>query len=250
MLRCHISLFLGVIMHSLLKQFTQHLFPNHCLLCDLKCGSQQFICTNCFDALPLHRVGCKQCGLPIKETESEIRCGKCISNPPSFDNTFSLFEYAAPISTLIWQLKFHGNLSIAQLFAQYWIDSIDQFYAPNTLPNLIIPVPLHASRLKQRGFNQALEIAKPIGKYFHIPVDTKTCIRIKNTQAQSSLHAQKRKHNVDNAFGLSYSITAKHVAILDDVMTTGNTVSEISHLLKKVGVEKVDVWCCARARLH
>lgn len=214
-------------MRSLLKQFSQSLFPNHCLLCDLDCD-EKFICKNCFDTLPIYEKN------------------KTILNPPSIDHVFTLFHYVTPISSLIWKLKFQGDLSIAQLFAQYWINYFKNDVTPNALPDLIMPVPLHYARLKERGFNQALEIAKPIGQYFHIPIDTRTCIKIKNTRAQSSLSAEKRKHNLKNAFGLSYSVDAKHIAIVDDVMTTGNTVSEIAQLLKKVGVEKVDVWCCAR----
>lgn len=162
----------------------------------------------------------------------------------SFDNTYALFNYAPPISSLIAKLKFQGDLSVAKLFSQYWID---YFLNKKSLPELIIPVPLHHKRLKERGFNQALEIAKPIGNYFKIPVDTKSCVRIKNTQAQSSLTAKKRINNVSNAFKLDYSISVKHVAILDDVMTTGNTVSEMGYLLKEAGIGRVDVWCCARA---
>lgn len=233
-------------MHALLKQFAHAIFPNRCLLCEF--NSEKLICKDCFEILPRFKSNCRQCGL-INDTENNLTlCGQCISNPPPFNTTHSLFEYTAPISSLIWQLKFHGNLSIAKLLSDYWIDFISQKYASNSLPELIIPVPLHHARLKERGFNQALEIAKPIGKYFHIPVDTRTCIRIKNTQAQSSLIASKRKNNLKNAFGLSYPITAKHIAIVDDVMTTGNTVTEIAHLFKKAGVEKIDVWCCARTQ--
>ncbi len=211
-------------MLPLLKKLSGIIFPISCLLCDFPCDNQHAICTHCNKTLPHYTI-----------------------NPN--DNIFALFHYETPISELIWKLKFHGDLSIAHLFSTVWIDFIKQQHT-FTLPDLIIPVPLHFSRLKQRGFNQALEIAKPIGKYFHIPVDTKSCVRIKDTRPQSSLPAQKRKNNVKNAFGLSYSITAKHVAILDDVITTGNTVSEITQLLQKTGVETIDVWCCARATLH
>jgi ComF family protein len=166
-------------------------------------------------------------------------------SPPPFDNVLALFEYEAPISSLIHQLKFSGNLLIARWLATQWIDYLKNM---NTLPDLILPVPLHHTRLKDRGFNQALEIAKPIGQYFHIPIDTRSCIRIKNTEAQSSLPASKRKYNLKNAFGLSHSLSANHIAILDDVVTTGNTVSEIAFLLRKIGVKKIDVWCCAQTR--
>ena len=234
-------------MRDLLKIISEHLIIQHCLLCDFITENKQLICNDCFSILPHHPFSCDRCGLAITETAFKTHCGHCISNSPPFDHTVALFDYAAPIPALIWKLKFHGDLSIAQFFGQCWIDLIDQFYPNNTLPDFILPVPLHHKRLKERGFNQALEIAKPIGKHFNIPIDTRTCIRIKNTQAQSTMPANKRKNNMDNAFALSHATDAKHVAILDDVMTTGNTVSEISALLKIAGVERVDVWCCARA---
>ncbi|MCX7125210.1 MAG: ComF family protein [Gammaproteobacteria bacterium] len=231
-------------MRNLLKKSIEHLWPIQCLLCDGLSINQKFICDDCFEILPKHKSACKQCGLPITESDNKIPCGSCMANPPPFDNTFSLFQYAAPISSLITKLKFHGDLSIAKLFSHYWINFLSE---KKTLPELIIPKPLHYKRLKERGFNQALEIAKPIGKHFQITIDTKSCIKLKNTAPQSSLSAAMRRQNLKNGFALSYSITAKHVAILDDVMTTGNTVSEMSQLLRISGVERVDIWCCARA---
>ena len=235
-------------MRALLKKIANPFIVQHCLLCDFTAENKQLICTDCFSTLPRHPFSCDRCGLTITETPFKTHCGHCMKNPPPFDHTVALFDYVVPIPTLIWKLKFHGDLSIAQFFGQCWINLIDQFYTRNTLPDFILPVPLHHKRLKERGFNQALEIAKPIGKHFKIPINTRICIRIKNTQAQSSLPANKRKNNMNNAFGLSYATDAKHVAILDDVMTTGNTASEISALLKIAGVERIDVWCCARAQ--
>lgn len=115
------------------------------------------------------------------------------------------------------------------------------------MPECIIPVPLHRRRLRQRGFNQALEIAKPLAKKLQLPVDFKTCIRTKHTRPQSELSAKKRQQNIKNAFTLKKPITAKHVAIVDDVMTTGNTVTELSALLRNNGVTTIEIWCCARA---
>jgi ComF family protein len=214
-----------------------------CLLCDLQ--SAQLICDACYLTLPFHQTGCLSCGLKIIPGNDRGICSHCLSEPPAFDYVHALFDYATPISSLITQLKFQGNLTIAKLFAHYWIGYLKN--NRSTLPECIIPTPLHYKRLQERGFNQALEIAKPIGKFFNIPIDIRSCIKLKNTQPQSSLSADKRRKNLKNAFALSHSIEAKHVVILDDVMTTGNTISEISILLKKSGVEQVGVWCCARA---
>lgn len=226
------------IQHSIL----QTLCPIRCILCDLLSDNGNQICAACHTTLPLYHAGCYQCGLPIN---SGAHCGSCIANPPTFDRTIALFAYQSPITELMTRYKFQGHLSTAKLFANEWINYL--LIKKITLPELIIPVPLHYLRLKERGFNQALEIAKPISHYFKIPIDTRSCIRLKNTEAQSHLSAEKRKVNVKNAFALSQALTAKHIAILDDVMTTGSTVREISMLLKKVGVEQIDIYCCTRA---
>lgn len=230
-----------------LRNITQFIFQPHCFLCEAKLITSAFLCAACTQSLPHASLGCKRCALPLPDHNATILCGSCLTTSPAFDTTYALFDYKEPISAFIHKLKFEGNLSIARLFSEHWITFIEHHYTPNTLPDCIIPVPLHPTRLKERGFNQALEMAKPIGKHFSIPVDTRFCVRLKNTKAQSTLTAQQRIANTRHAFALSYSSTAQHVAILDDVMTTGNTVSEISTLLKITGIKRVDIWCCARA---
>ena len=196
-----------------------------CLLCISKSDTQLSLCDQCLDCLPRYHD---------YYSHAEFQ-------------SISLFQYAPPVSQLIKQLKFRDQLGIAKLFAKLWI----RFIKDNNLkkPDLIIPVPLHYQRLKSRGFNQALEIAKPIGRFFKIPIDTKSCIRIKNTKPQSSLSARKRKANMKHAFALSYRINAKRVVIFDDVYTTGKTMHEIATLIQKTGVEHIELWSCARASL-
>ena len=227
-----------------MNTFLHTIFPLRCVLCDDTCKNAHRFCDDCFSSLPKTTSRCLQCALPLSSNDHH-RCGACMANPPPFDTTIALFNYEKPIATLLWRLKFSGDLSIAKLLSECWIDYLSA--TQDKLPELIIPVPLHPVRLKERGFNQALEIAKPIGRHFKIPVEVRTCVRIKHTKPQSSLSASTRKNNVINAFGLSYSLTASHVVILDDVMTTGSTVTQIAHLLRKVGVQRIDVWCCARA---
>jgi ComF family protein len=117
-------------------------------------------------------------------------------------------------------------------------------------PEWIIPVPLHAERLRERGYNQALEIARPIAKKLQIPLQTRYCTRILPTLAQASMTAEERRRNMKNAFAVEELFQARHVAIVDDVLTTGSTVSEFARMLKKSGVARVDVWCCARTVLR
>jgi ComF family protein len=122
-------------------------------------------------------------------------------------------------------------------------------YHNQPLPSLIIPVPLHPKRLRERGFNQALEIAKPISKKLKIPIDKKSCYRIRHTAAQSGLSQSDRLKNLANAFEMKKPLIAKHIALIDDVMTTGQTLMELANLLYKNGVEKIDIWCCAKTFL-
>ncbi len=176
-------------------------------------------------------------------------CGVCLTKPPPFNHTLALLTYIPPITRFITQLKFNRQLLYANMLGNLLAEKIkiSKIQSPNSWPDCIIPVPLHRRRLRQRGFNQALEIAKPIAKKLHLPLDYKSCIRSKDTQPQSELPAKKRHHNLKNAFALKKSIATKRVAIIDDVMTTGNTLIELSKLLRKNGVEHIEVWCCARA---
>lgn len=120
------------------------------------------------------------------------------------------------------------------------------WYQKNSLPDLIIPIPLHQKRLQERGFNQALEIAKPIAKKFGLPIDYKGIQRIKFTMPQSGLAALERKRNMDNAFSISENYSGLYIALVDDVITTGCTVRECARLLVKHGAAKIDLWCAAR----
>lgn len=165
---------------------------------------------------------------------------------PAFNKTIILFDYLFPIDKLITRLKFQHHLINASLFGQLLCNKINQSYHNQDLPSLLIPVPLHKKRLQERGFNQALEIAKPISKKLKISIDKKSCYRIRHTTAQSGLSQSDRLKNLTNAFEIKKNITANHVALIDDVITTGQTLKELAKQLRKNGVDKIDVWCCAK----
>jgi ComF family protein len=156
-----------------------------------------------------------------------------------------MFHYELPISYMITRLKFKHELIFANLFSALLCKKIADTYQGLNLPEVIIPVPLHPTRLRERGFNQALEIAKPISKKFNIAINHSTCVRRINTLPQSSLLSSERRHNVQHAFSLVKEISQKHIVLLDDVITTGHTINEIAQTFLKAGVEKIDVWCCA-----
>lgn len=142
-------------------------------------------------------------------------------------------------------MKYHRQLTVADLFGSLLANKIQHNDA--ALPELIIPIPLHPQRLQQRGYNQAIEISRPLSKRLNIPLDIKCAKRQRNTTPQFDLPPEQRNKNLRNAFEIIHPIQAKHVAVVDDVMTTGSTVSSFSQALLDAGVTRVDIWACARA---
>ena len=171
-------------------------------------------------------------------------CGACQARPPKYHRAIIPFQYRAPVAAHIQRLKYNGQLRHADALAamicrRVWRDS----RAP---PSLLIPVPLHPRRLRQRGFNQALEIARRIGVELGIKVSHNILARSKNTPTQTGLGERLRRKNVANAFHATAPITHHHVALIDDVVTSGSTVNAAAKALRKAGVETVSVWAAAR----
>ena len=222
---------------------------NPCLLCDTPTSENTLVCKDCFVDFPQIKNACYQCALPLHQyAESSQKtqiCGNCLNQPPSFDYTLAAFLYAQPLDYLIRQFKFSAQLVTGHALAKLMLKVIDTDVTGT--PESIIPVPLHRNKLKSRGYNQAQELAHPIAKSLNINADLITCARIKDTQAQSGLTKKERIKNVKNAFELNRSISAEHVILLDDIMTTGNTLNELAKQLKKAGVKTVGIWVCARA---
>lgn len=222
------------------------ILPALCLLCGDYTRSSQQICRDCLRNLPDLPPHCWQCADFLYDAGSS-RCGACLRQPPSFDRSFACFPYQWPVTSLIIKLKFQHQLPYAQCLGNLMAQQIQtQWYAQQTLPDLILPIPLHSTRLQERGFNQAVEIAKPIARILQRPLDTQGLGRIRATASQSGLPAAKRKQNVAGAFVTERSYQDLHLALLDDVITTGHTVRECSRVLKMQGARRVDVWCCAR----
>jgi len=233
-------------MDHLTTVITEKLFgglQQTCILCGYQCSNELCLCEDCRKELPFLEHHCQSCGLPL-ETDNTV-CGQCVSSPPPITNCICLLDYKAPVDYLIQNMKYHSQLSIAEMLGKLLAQKILDSQTP--LPDQIIPVPLHLSRLQRRGFNQALEIARPLGRKLNIPINFTDCSRIRATTPQFDLTINERSNNIKNAFQILREMNSKHVAILDDVMTTGSTVWELARVLKKAGVEQVDVWTCARA---
>jgi len=231
-----------------LDQARNWLFPNACILCGAAGEPPLDLCSACFAELPWLNTFCLYCALPLPITTTPQICGACLQTPPPFAKTRALFSYQNPIDKLITGLKFHHKLVYAKLLAELFAKQLTCILAEDTsLPDCIIPVPLHPSRLRERGFNQAVEIIRPVARKFKIPLDLVSCHRIRATKAQTELAANQRHANIKNAFAVSKKLTRlKHVVVFDDVVTTGNTARELSKTLRQNGVERIDVWCCAR----
>ena len=222
----------------------EYCLPPTCLFCNEPSHNPRDLCSFCEKALPRNKDCCIHCGQPMTLANNPSNCGQCLTNPPYFDSTLAPFRYQRTVRYAIQSFKYHNNYTFARLLGELLASEIA---TEKTLPQRLIPVPLHASRYRERGFNQAFEIAKIISQHHKIPVDNYSLQRRRPTDYQSHLKAKSRSQNIKNAFLLSQKITVSHVAIIDDVMTTGNTVNELARMLKTAGVQNVDVWVCARA---
>ena len=230
-----------------IKNNLSHWLPQSCVLCGQNCW-QHALCPACIEDLPhLGMQTCWQCGLPLEFTAAPSRCGHCQQRPPAYDRVISAFAYANPISQLVSKLKFRGQLQLARLFGELLAEHITCL---GSQAQAVLPVPLHPRRLRSRGYNQALEIARPVSRALALPIVQDAVTRQRDTQPQAEQSAVQRERNIRGAFVPGKPVTYQCVAIVDDVMTSGHTVNEIATLLRQSGVEQIEVWCVARAWPH
>ncbi len=226
---------------------TQLWFSHCCVLCHLPCLTKFSLCHACINNLDWNTNCCYQCAMPLPKTQTNKYCGYCLKKCWAFERCIAPLNYDGDVKQLIVNLKFNQQLIAANILGLLLAQIITSKYQQATLPEAIIPVPLHHWRLRQRGFNQALEISKIIHQYHGIPVLKNHCKKIKKTKYQAQLNKKMREKNVKNVFTVRKKIPYQHVAIVDDVFTTGNTVHSLALTLKKHGVKQVDIWCTARA---
>ena len=232
-----------------------NLFPSRCILCQRTVSPQPAhpsveICGDCFRRLPHNDICCLRCALPLAEDAGDtVLCGGCIKKAPAFDYANSLFRYEDDIIRLIHQLKFAEKITIARSLGEMLLELLAKRPAIEGRPDCLLPVPLHNARWRQRGFNQSAEIARVMARKLAIPIEQNAVIRQRKTTSQTGLNARERQKNIRGAFEVVTEIKAKHVLIIDDVMTTGSTVNELARVLKKGGVQRVGVLSVARAPL-
>jgi ComF family protein len=233
------------VVYQYLARLQDLLLPPRCRLCGDSSAQAAQLCPPCTAELPWLGSACPQCAQPVTANLPAARCGSCQRRPPAFDETTALFHYRPPVDHLLKRLKFARELAVAPLLAGIMAEQLGQRQQP--LPGLLVPVPLHYSRLRERGFNQAAELARTLGRRLQIPVAHQLCRRQRKTVAQSGLPPAARGLNLRNAFTVSGIPDNSHLAIIDDVMTTGHTANELARVLKHAGAGCIEVWVIARA---
>ncbi len=211
-----------------------------CITCKTTQSQKQGFCLGCYHDLPHISHSCLRCGLAVS---AERQCA-CKDEDWPFSVCIAACAYAFPVDALISQLKNQHKLSVSEPLGLLIAKQIKRQRI--ALPDLLIPVPTSTERLQLRGFNQALEIAKIVGKQLSIPVDYTSVTRGKQSSVQKNLNKQQRSQNVDSAFILTKPISAKRVAIIDDVITTGATTKAIAYLLRENGIKDIQSWAVAR----
>lgn len=234
---------------------------NRCLLCQLPNRQKMALCQGCQQDLPYLGSHCVQCAEPLPNAsidnrlglhndDQQRRCGRCLNKPPAFSRTVAPVLYQFPIDILIHRYKQHADVKLTDLLSQLLVIHLQQNATP-TLPQQLIAVPLHRNRLYQRGFNQSTELADALSRQLHIPVNRNACCRILDTPHQQGLSAKQRRSNLRHAFAVDAAKLKRgggiaHIALVDDVMTTGTTAQILAQQLCRAGAERVDIWCIAR----
>jgi ComF family protein len=216
------------------------LFALRCLVCGERGSHGRDLCHACHAALPWQGSACLRCALPMPHPGV---CGHCLQQPPPVEEAHAVFDYAFPLDRLLPRLKFHGDFASGRLLAQCMAGRCLRLPRPDA----IIPVPLHHARLRRRGYDQALELARPVARALQLPLLDKVLHRSRVTRAQSRLDAEARQRNLRDAFLVARrDILPAHAVLVDDVMTTGATLHAAARALRRAGVQRVDAWVCAR----
>jgi len=224
--------------------FVQSYLPQDCLLCGRRVIGRQ-LCDVCADDLPaLPRPRCRQCALPLPHHDpaGPLICGQCLKRPRAFDRAVAVYAYAAPLDGLVKRCKYGGDLSVSDGFAI----ALARELAEEPMPDLILPMPLHDRRLAERGFNQAVEIARRLAPRLDIPWTAFGCERTRDTPPQAGLDLKARRRNLRGAFVCELDLRGKRVALLDDVMTSGASLDELAKAARRAGAVEVSAWVVAR----
>ena len=224
--------------------------PPACLLCGqlLPPGfDPQGFCAECQATMPpLGRSHCRCCSQPFPASSSQHLCATCLQRPPAFSIVHAACSYQERVKDAIHQLKYRNQVNLAEPLGKLLGKSLEVAEV-GFKPDCIIPVPLHPGRLKKRGYNKALEISRPLARKMRVPIDTTLLQRTLKTPPQQGLTAAERRSNLRNAFIVTTTTSARNILLVDDVMTTGETVRECSRVLMKNNIAEVQVAVIGRA---
>ncbi|MEK2610955.1 ComF family protein [Pseudomonas shirazensis] len=218
-----------------------------CLLCDEHAYQPYPLCSACEQELPWLEEQCLRCALPL--AIAGLHCGPCHRRPPAFSQVIVPWHFGFPLDSLISRFKHRGQWPLGRMLAGLLGDALAHRYAEGLpRPEYLLPVPLAARRLRQRGFNQAGMLARWLSGQLGIACNERWLLRSRDTPAQQKLGARARRRNLREAFTLApgVDVEGRHLAVVDDVLTTGATAQAIAKLLRKAGAQRVDVYCLAR----
>ncbi|VXB14305.1 Amidophosphoribosyltransferase [Luteimonas sp. 9C] len=217
--------------------------PGRCLVCREPGAGGLDLCPACTAALPWMPHACRRCAQPLPTGDPV--CGACLRRPPPLDTVIAAFDYGFPVDRLLPRFKFHRDLAAGALLGA----CLARATVAAARPVALVPVPLHLARLRARGYDQALELARLLARHHALPLRGDLLHRVRPTAPQSRLDAKARRRNVRHAFAVRCpSEVPAHVVLIDDVMTTGATLHAAAQALRRAGVGRVDAWVCARVR--
>lgn len=220
-----------------------------CAIC--RSWSERRVCTDCLGRYATPALRCHSCGLRLPSSPTlarRVQCGRCLKTPPPVERCVAALDYQFPWDTLLQRFKYHLALDLREVLAERLLQALES--AGVSAPDFIVPVPLSGQRLQERGYNQAHEIAKSLGRRLRLRVEPELVLRLRDTSAQAQLDLDARAANVRGAFAAEPTrlaeIKGARVAVLDDVLTTGATVFEVARVLRQAGAAEVQAWTLAR----
>ncbi|MEO8104630.1 MAG: ComF family protein [Betaproteobacteria bacterium] len=223
----------------------KQLFSQDCQLCGVRTDAS--LCRDCGHDLPVRAArGCPRCAA---HSTAALLCGACLADAPAFDETIAPFRYAFPLDRLLQSYKFNENLSLAATFAAAMLVAVREQFSRTglALPDRVVPLPLARKRLAERGFNQSALLASIAARELGIGYASRGLLKVRDTSPQAGLDRDARLKNVRGAFDCGESLAGMRIALVDDVMTTGATLSEAAKALKEAGATFVSAWVIARA---
>lgn len=229
-------------MRRKINSITQRLrLPALCVLCRQYHRGRLAVCDRCHTLITPLGPACRHCAEPLPDAAFLV-CGRCCQKEPMLDNVFTAYRFEEPLRTLIHDFKYRAGLHLSTYLSQLMLNALpDECYQTDCL----VPVPMHPKRIRQRGFNQSAVLTKQLARALKLPYALSYCRKITNTLPQASLNATLRRKNLRGVFQAKQG-PYQHITLIDDLLTTGNTASELAKTLKAQGVQQVNLWCCAR----